>query len=721
MGNQINRRFKDLPPVNPVQEEEYPMPGNSAQINTASHKRTSWLGMMFRVGIASVVGLGFVGIIFAYIWADNLRLLTPPTQKIEVIANWLPEDNTIVYDREGEKIGEFFNKYHIFTPYQELPEAMIESVLAIEDRTFWKHPGFDLRGIFRSGVNYLVSIGKKKQGGSTITQQVVRNFLLSKEKTLHRKALEIFYSYNLEKEVSKERILEIYCNAMFMGFGSYGLGAAAHRYFGKDLKDLEVHQFALLAGLFQSPSRYNPHRHPKRAKKRQLQVLGALVSTKYLTLEAARQWARKPLGFKNYVPTHGKTSSSYFVDHIRIRAKEIIKDSSIRSAGLRIYTTLDSKLQRFADQAVENAAPLLDETAEKAMAVKDRKTGLTQQPRIQTALLSIDPRNGEVLAMVGGRDYKESQFNRVTHAMRSPGSAFKPIVYSLALMNQYKWNDVLYVSPVTLNGDYRPKNPSKDYLTETTVIRSFYRSMNAPTMEIGKELGLRKVIQHAENMGIRTPIKKEFGSLLGQSETTMIDMARMMSVFPNNGSMIEPISILKVTDRNGKILYEAPHIKDRSHQSLPKSVNYLMVDGMRNVFKRGTAYQHRQFGSYAAGKTGTSNDSKDNWFVGFTSDLVTLVWAGTDEYTPIYGNTMGSTIALPTWADYMTQATKERPNKAFIVPKNVVKIKAHHQYGYRTHEGMPMWFVKGKEPDFRTSALETISKNGGKFRTHIVD
>jgi penicillin-binding protein 1A len=641
-------------------------------------------------------------------------------QRVQSILNWQPLDNTLVFDRDGHKIGEFFSQYHIFVPYEQLPRPLLQAILAIEDRSFWHHSGFDIRGIMRAGYEFLASGGEKKQGGSTLTQQLVRHFLLQKSKSFNRKAMEIYLAYQLEQEASKQKILEMYCNSLFMGFGSYGVGAAAKRYFGKDLAELEVHQFALLAGLFQSPSRYNPQRYPDLARKRQLQVLTAMIHAGYLSYEEARTWAKKPLEFATYEPMHGDGASSYFVDHVRLQAKELLKGGKITNNGLRIYTTLDSRLQRLAEKAVAEAGPMLDKLRPKVKTMKDSE-GREYKPKIETALVSMDTKSGEVLAMVGGRDYRQSQFNRVTQALRSPGSSFKPVVYSLALMKGMRWSDVFYVSPMTINGEYRPKNPTKDYLTETTMMRSFFRSMNSPTMEIGQRLGLDEVISHAANMGLHTPIKKEFGSLLGQSETTMLDMLRMIGTFPNNGFNVEPIFITRIESRTGELLYSAPSVNDRRNRALPADINYLMVDAMRNVFQRGTAYEQAQFGSFAAGKTGTSNDSKDNWFVGYTSDLATVVWAGTDEYGPIYGNTMGSTIALPTWAAFMKEATLSRPNRPFSIPNNVEKFKVHPLYGHRSDEGIPMWFVRGMGPPTEPSALELMSRSGGSYRRHIMD
>lgn len=700
-----------LPPIAPDGE---PLVGHKSSNGMLTKIVFSILSMLVISGL-------MVGSFYSYSWLSSIGALDDHSTDLKKITQLDLEDNSLVFDSKNKKIGEFFSKYQIHSPFEKIPTKLKQAILAIEDRKFFEHSGFDLKGIARSGLTYITSMGNTKHGGSTITQQVVRNILLSKEKTIKRKTLEIILSYKLEQKISKAKILEIYCNTLFMGFGSYGVAAASKRYFGKDLKDLGTHQFAVLAGLFQSPSRYNPHRYPKRARKRQLQVLSAMVSAGFLTKDEARAEARKPIGYQKYTPIHGESSSSYFVDYVRQQAKTLLKGKAqLLNGGLRIYTTLSSELQGMAEIAIANAGPMLDETAQDAMPIPGPK-GKLVQPRIETSILSIDPRNGEILAMVGGRDYKESQFNRITQGMRAPGSAFKPVVYSAALQNGIKWSDLFYVSPVTLNGDYRPKNPSKDYLTETTVMRSFYRSMNATTMEIGQKVGLKKVIAQARNLGIRTPIKKEFGSLLGQSETTMIDLARMISSFPNQGIVVEPIAIKKITDRNGKLLYQAPKLEERSHQAMSKQTAYLMVDGMRNVFKRGTAYKFREFGTIAGGKTGTSNESKDNWFVGYTSDLTTIVWAGTDEYTPIYNNTMGSTIALPTWADYMSKATQIRPNKAFAVPKGITKVKVHHQYGYRTQEGIEMFFLNGKLPERSTSTLEYISRSGGSFRKHITD
>ena len=715
-----------LPPPSPMPPPTEP-PGSVPLAPPPGPSRSRRaLIMTLRVAALACVGAGLLSGVGLGLWLKELKVFEVDARHIEAVTKARPEDNTIVFDREGKKIGEFFANYHVFVPYGSLPKSLIDAIIAIEDRSFWHHQGFDPRGMARALVARLRGHGIE-QGASTLTQQIVRNFLLPKERTMQRKVQEIALAIQVERHLSKEKILELYTNALFLGNGAYGVGAAAQRYFGKKVDALLPHEAALIAGLFQSPSRYNPVRNPKLAKRRQLQVIKAMAKAGMISTAKAKEMRSEPLKYVEYRPINTAVAP-YFIDFVHDQAQKLLateveddkagREASIRSVsgrGLRIYTTLDSKLQRLAEEALSESGALLDHAQERA-AMVELKSGEKTEASLEAALLSVDPQTGEVLTMVGGRDYGKSKFNRTSQAKRSPGSAFKPVVYSLALGGSWKWSDVIYVSPVTINS-YRPRTPEKDFLTETTLLRAFYRSMNTPTIELGQKLGLKPVLAQASKLGVESPQKEEFGSMLGSSEVTMFDLARMYGAFANAGTRVDPIVINKILDRKGKVIYQAESAEQRATKAVSDGVAYLMTQGMRAVLQMGTGVAAAHLAGVAAGKTGTSNESTDNWFCGYTSNLVAIVWVGTDEHVPIRGDVTGGKLALPIWDRFMTKAIARRPTSSFVVPTGVVQTTVHPQFGHRSPAGIRMYFLKGNEPSDAPSPLESLSHTGsGSYR-----
>lgn len=637
-----------------------------------------------------------------FIWLKELGVFDFNDRDLQAILEYKPHDNTIVYDRHGQKIGEFFTAYYIFTPYDQIPKMLIDAVTAIEDRNFYEHSGIDLKAIVRAGLSHLRP-NSLRQGASTITQQLVRNFLLSRERTIDRKVREITLALLLEKKLSKEQIMELYLNALFLGNGAYGVGAAAQRYFGKRVQDLESHEMALIAGLFQSPSAYNPHRFPKRAKKRQLLVIRAMVQAGKITMDEAREMARRPLKYQPY-HTRNFETAPYFVDYVRDQTS-LILGSNVKNRGLRIYTTLDSELQKMANESLQDAKALFAKARMHLNRLQAQK-----DDAVEAAMVVTDVKSNQILAMFGGRDYSKSQFNRAVQARRAPGSAFKPIVYSLALELGYRWSDVVYISPVAVD-DYRPRNFSHSFLSEATLLRAFYQSINTPVVELGQRLGLNQVLNHAEKLGIKSKLRREAGTLLGSSEVSLLEMATVFASFANSGLKNEPVAILKITDRQGKIIYEA---KEPENQEVISPQNaYLMTEGMRSVFKFGTAYRFHGMGDYVVGKTGTTNDARDNWFCGYSSDLVTIVWMGTDDLEGFQSEITANTIALPLWAEFMKRAAAHKVPAPFVAPPGIVSAQVNPNYGHLDQNGVIMYFIEGEEPKQEQSNFTALRSFGG--------
>lgn len=671
---------------------------------------------VMRITLYSTIAALFLASLLGYKWLETLGVFKVSETEISSITEFKASDNSIVLDNQGKKIGEFFDRYHIFVPYKNIPKEFVHALISIEDKNFFEHSGVDVKGMFRAALMFLRH-GKYQQGASTITQQLVRNFILSREKTINRKVREIALAMKLESSLGKERILELYCNTLFLGNGSYGIGAAAKRYFGKPLGDLELHEFALIAGLFQSPSRYNPQKYPKLAKKRQKQVITAMFRNKYLSRDDAIAWLKKPLVYVPYEPMNEKFAP-YFIDHVREETSEILGAKVPENRGLRIYTSLDTNLQTVANKTVAEATDVYEQ-AEKGLfrQYRKKKSGQVEEEYtpIETALLSIDSISGGILAMVGGRDYDHSKYNRTTQSLRSPGSAFKPIVYSLALHEGFTWADQVFVTPVSIR-NYRPKNfGDSDYLTESTLLRSFYKSMNSTTIQIGKKLQLPAILGYAKKMGVETPLKDEPGTMLGGSEVSMFDLARVYSVFSNYGRKPNIHSIQKIEDRSGKVLYVRDPKKFPNTKVISPEQAYLMTKGMQAVLKNGTASSASGHSGYAAGKTGTSNEAKDNWFCGYTRNMTTIVWLGTDNSIPIYGKATGGDLALPIWDRYMTEVANKKLRKmqGFWKPNGVVSATVHPQFGHRSPNGMRMYFLNGTAPSETNSDLEVISSTGG--------
>lgn len=630
------------------------------------------------------------------------------TSKINVIKSLKPIDNTIIYDKDGKVLTEKYSTYHKFVEISRVPQTFKDAIISIEDRRFYQHFGIDIKAILRAAVE-VISTGKPKQGGSTITQQLVRHYLLSRDKNIWRKVQEIILSLRLEQELSKDKILELYLNNIFLGSGSNGIGAAAERYFGKPLNEISLSESALIAGLFQAPSRYNPFKRPKLAIKRQRQVLKAMVANNKLSSSKARRIAKQKIKLVKF-SNNTKSMHAYYADYVTEEAKKVLGVRTLDNKGYRIYTALDQDLNEKSYQSIQ-------EMKSKFTEIENNNNLQKTNNMMQAASVVLDVKTGEIVSMIGGRDYATSEFNIASQAKRAPGSSFKPIVYSLALENGYKWSDVFYVAPVTLAGTYRPRTEKSDYLSESTMLRALFKSMNATTMEIGAKIGLSKIVARASAMGIESPVKYEYGSLLGQSEVTLIDMTRVYSTFANNGSRISPVTIRKITDMNGNLLYESEPLEKRVTKVLSPQTNYLMTKGLQKVLSHGTARSAANISHVAGGKTGTTNGSVDNWFCGYTKDYVSIVWTGPNTPQILRkGNIQGSTLALPIWKNIMEHTIAKNAPLPFTRPSGVTSLRVHPEFGHLSSNGMEMWFTSGNLPKRKSSSLEVLEKKGNRMR-----
>jgi penicillin-binding protein 1B len=593
--------------------------------------------------------------------------------------------------------------------YKDLPANLVQAIVAIEDRQFFEHYGINWRGIIRALVRDYQT-GAMREGGSSITQQLVKNFFLTPEKTPKRKLAEAYISVLLEQRLSKEQIMAMYCNQIYLGqrggFSINGFGEAARAYFDKDVSHLTLPEAAMLAGIIRSPNRYSPWTHPDRAQERRNLVLDKLVEAGQITRDAADKAEAAPLGV---VKSGGMDVSDapYFIDYLTRQIEQQYDDRAGALRSLRIYSTLDIGLQRAAYQAVSKQMAALDKMFAK------RKGGAAG---LQAALVAMNAKTGEVMAMVGGRDYAASQLNRATEARRQPGSVFKPFVYAAALSTAYD-DPAMVITPATLFMDaprkfdygsgrsYDPGNFGDKYdRVNLTVRDALVHSKNVITVEIAERVGFNLVARLAANAGLpKPPIYPSMA--LGVGEATPLQVASAYTIFANRGMHLTPVSLSRVTAATGSTILTS---KPEMNRVISPQVAYIMTSMMQDVINRGTGSRVRQMGfkGTAAGKTGSSRDA---WFAGYTPNLICVVWVGFDDNHDI--GLTGGIAAAPIWADFMAKALQRHPELAgdFDDPGDLAAVDIDPATGLVAQMGgnniRHEFFIKGSEPTMTAPAL----------------
>lgn len=556
-----------------------------------------------------------------------------------------------------------------YTPLASLPKPMIDAVIAIEDRRFFEHPGVDPIGAFSALLRNLRGNKPYLAGGSTLTQQIVKNTFLTPAKTLRRKMQEQFMALVLESQFTKSRILELYLNDVVLGqrgpFEIRGVAEGARIFFGKDVSNLTLGESATLAGLIQSPSRLSPFRHLEQAAERRNVVLREMASAGFITQEAATRAIAEPL---KIVPRALENEAPYFVDYVSQLVDDKYAGLLQKNAAVDVYTTLDLQLQRFAQEAVADGIVQVD----KQLAARKRRGPA------EAALIAADPRTGEILAFVGGRAYNQSQFNRAVAAKRQPGSVFKPFVYLAAFekMAEESRGDLTPATVVTdeptvfkdgMGNDYTPANYQNEYAGPVTLRDALAHSRNVVAIKVAEQTGYDRVAALWKRIGVGAEAKPYPSIALGVFEAAPLDLATAFTIFPNLGSMRPLYAVSRIVQSGkGKDL---PPVAPRAI-ARPETT-YLVLNMMRSVLNEGTAASARSAGFTldAAGKTGTTNDLRDAWFIGFTPELLTAVWVGLDSNQPI--GLSGSQAALPIWTSFMKRALAGRPTRAFDIPENV--------------------------------------------------
>jgi penicillin-binding protein 1A len=710
--------------------------------------------------------------------------------KINSLRDYRPPVITTVYADDNRKIAEFFKERRVVIPLSEVPPVLVKAFIAAEDSRFFQHQGVDPLSIVRAALKN-IEAGTIKQGGSTITQQVTRSFLLTPERSYIRKIKEIILSYRIENAFSKEEILFLYLNQIYLGHGAYGVQAAAENYFGKPVQELNLAECAVLAGLPQAPTRYSPFRHPEQARSRQVYVLNRMAEEGYITRDQANEALAVKLEIKPRRNMYVE-EVPYYTEHVRRYLEAKYGTDALYSQGLQIYTAVNIDFQKMAEQEVNRGLRELDKRQgyrgplktiaaadidafardqqaelEKSPIEPDRITqavvvqvndpaktvsvkigaqmgvmgladmdwarkpnpdvapsaakvrqpsavlkagdvilvkvkekrkdardpwrvALEQEPLVQGALLCLEAETGLVKALVGGQDFSETQFNRATQSRRQPGSSFKPIIYAAALDRKFNDPRKAY-TPATVIIDsavvfedrmrdqtWKPKNYRETFYGPTLLREALAQSRNVVTVKILQDIGVDYTIDYARQLGISSELTRTLSLALGASGVSLFELTRAYSVFANQGFLVEPVFILKIVDRDGKVLKDA--VSER-RKVVEKDTAYIMTSLLESVVQHGTGQRIKALGRPSAGKTGTTNDMYDAWYIGYTPEYIAGVWVGFDNEAPLGKNETGASAASPIWLGFMKRVLAKEPVKTFQPPEGVVFAKIDAETG----------------------------------------
>ncbi|MCX7770241.1 MAG: PBP1A family penicillin-binding protein [Proteobacteria bacterium] len=673
-----------------------------------------------------------------------------------------------VYSEEGELIGEYYVERRIAVPIDKIPPIVIKAFLAAEDARFFEHHGMDIRGIIRATIKNILA-GAYVQGGSTITQQLARSLFLSQEKTIGRKFKELILAYILDNKFSKQEILQLYLNHIYLGNGAYGVEMASQDYFGKSVKQLNIAEAALIAGLPKAPSTYSPFKNPGRARKRRDYVLSRMFELGFITESEYKRAIETPLPKENK-RIKNLQYNSHLTEYIKQNLISKYGEEKVLKGGLTIFTSINAGFQRRAYEAIDRGLRELDKrqgfrgpidnfadnndkkesflkngpqnvddlnlneyykAIVEEVNIKQKKyilklgiftvslpfanmqwavskkpvesvlkpgdivyvkilsvgknneliASLEQEPLVEGALLSIDPNTGYIKALIGGRDFIKSQFNRAIQAKRQPGSSFKPFIYGAAIERGFTPVSIIIDEPISYDLGFRewaPKNFDGKYYGPTTLRHALAKSRNVITIKLLESIGTQNAIDFAKRAGIESKLEPNLALALGASDVTLYEMVNAYTTFASMGKRYEPQVILKVVDSTGNILEEA---SPKSEQTISPSVCYVLTSMAKSVIEEGTAMRAKALGRPVAGKTGTTNNYVDAWFLGYTPNLVTGVWVGFDQPKPLGNLETGARAALPIWLDYTMYAESFYPPVDFIVPEGVTFIPVDAKTG----------------------------------------
>ncbi len=688
------------------------------------------------------------------------------------LKNYKPPVSSKMYSGKGELVADFSKEKRIFVPYTAIPKNVIYSFLSAEDKNFFSHPGVDAKGVMRAILNNIKNIisSKRLEGASTITQQVAKNFLLTNEVSINRKIKEAILAFRIERALSKERILELYLNQIYLGSGAYGVAAASLEYFDKSIKELNYTEAALLAALPKAPSKYNPYRNKKLAKFRRDLVLKNLFDNDFISQENYLEFKNKPIELKKIKKVFLE-NSQYYIEDVRKNIIEKLTYEKVYNQGYNINTPIDLNLQKLATQSLRNGlveydrrkgwrGPIknisyrknwsnqikdefrleksigweiaiikrinkfetlieLENNSQGVINYKDiswtkkefeelfrkgdiiyvkRKENnnyaLQQLPKINGGIVAMDPFTGRVLALSGGFSFKNSEFNRASQAFRQPGSAFKPFVYALALENKYTPSSLVLDAPLVLDQGvdlkkWKPENYGKKFYGPSTLRVGLEKSRNLMTVRIAQSLGVEKIAKFSKKMNIYQDPEELLSISLGSAETTLLSLTSAYCSFVNGGKLIKPVIIDRIQDGEGNTIFnnenrrcvdcdkisftstDFPKIEDDYPQVLSPQTAYQVTSLLQGAVERGTGKRLKKLGLNLAGKTGTTNENTDAWFIGFTSNLVIGVYVGMDNPKPLGKFETGSKAALPIFEEFVKKAIKKSDARPFKVPGDI--------------------------------------------------
>ena len=742
----------------------------------------------FSVKFTIIFFVVLVFFVFSTLWYFSVGL--PDYKKL---SNYQPPISSRVYSKDSKLIAEYALEKRLFIPFESIPKKVINSFLSAEDKNFFSHPGIDAKGILRAIIKNInnISQNKRLEGASTITQQVAKNFLLTNEVSLKRKVKEAILAFRIERAYTKERILELYLNQIYLGQGTYGIAAASLEYFDKSIKELNYSEAALLAALPKAPSKYNPYKYPKVSKFRRNLVLENLEQNNFISKKKLNELKASELKLKRKRIEIVNEANSY-TEEVRRIVKDIYGFEKLYSQGLSISTPLNINYQIQALKSLRKGiedydrrqgwrGPItnkfknknwqkkilqnkLDPTLNWHLAEitsyeynnvrfeiidkkKDKTKGiityqnikwsipknkslqdihkigdiifvkknnnfwlLKQYPKVNGGIVALDPFTGEVLALVGGFNFKVSEFNRVTQAKRQPGSAFKPIVYAAALEKGFAPNSIILDAPfVESQGvglkNWKPENYGKKFYGPSTFRKGIEYSRNLMTVRIAKILGLEEILNLSKKLNIYEEIPELLSVSLGAAETTLMNLTSAYAPFVNGGKKIEPKLISRIQDRRGRTIFQnqnrkctgcdkfineeivLPKIENSNEQVISEESAYQMTSILQGAVKRGTAKKLRSLKVPLAGKTGTTNDNYDAWFIGFSSDLIIGVYIGYDQPKTLGKFETGSKAALPVFKDFVEKALYKEDFKEFHIPENIYLTSLNYDTGLKSSAG----------------------------------
>jgi penicillin-binding protein 1A len=648
---------------------------------TIMNKRETSVLLYLGLTLLTVLVGGAVGFIIFSAW---------DLPQVQTLEEYRPSITSRVYSDNNKLLAEFFLENRTPVALNDVPDVLIKALIATEDTRFYSHPGIDYRGIVRA-LYRNIRARKVLEGGSTLTQQLAKVLFLTPERSYSRKLKEMALALRIEQRYTKQEILSFYLNQIYFGSGAYGIEAAAQIYFGKPAKNLNIPECALLAGLPRSPKYYSPFKSSDNARRRRSYVLNRMVAAGVITILQADEARNTPLPVQTAVNTGGP--APYFVEYIRQKVEERFGSSILYTGGLNIYTSMNVDLQGYAEEAV----------ADGIAKIEARRRGRPAGSPLQAALIAIEPSTGRIRAMVGGRDFGKSQFNRALQALRQPGSAFKPIIYAAAIERGYGASDLLDDSPLTIKVDrnktWSPENFTHTYQGTVTLQQALAQSLNVPTIRLLEKVGIDETIRYARKLGISSSLTRYFPLALGSSDVTLSELTSAYAVFANHGIKIGPVSILMITDSAGKVLYVNDTVPE---QVIKPEAAYLTTYLLKGAVEHGTGWKAREVGRPAAGKTGTTNDYRDAWFIGYVPSLVAGVWVGFDGQESIGPKETGARAALPIWLAFMKKALAEQPPDDFAIPSDIIFRQIDPSTGLLSTENCRLSirqaFLPGTEP-----------------------